>query len=271
MGRGIAQVFLQSGFKVLLIDIEDRILREALQEIKDIYARLAEKGKISSKDKEEYLSGLNVSRDIRNIKGCPLVIEAVKEDIRVKKGLLREIEDVVPPGTIIASNTSSFSIQGLGSVLKKPHRFLGIHFFYPAPVMPLVEVIPGEKTSLEIEDRVISLLKDMGREPVKVKDSPGFIVNRLLLPYLNNAIKLYSQGIASRDDIDKAMKLGTNHPMGPLELADHIGLDICLNILENFYRELKDEASSPARLLREMVSSGKLGKKSGQGFYSYEK
>jgi len=271
MGRGIAQVFLQSGFKVLLIDIEDRILREALQEIKDIYARLAEKGKISSKDKEEYLSGLNVSRDIRNIKGCPLVIEAVKEDIRVKKGLLREIEDVVPPGTIIASNTSSFSIQGLGSVLKKPYRFLGIHFFYPAPVMPLVEVIPGEKTSLEIEDRVISLLKDMGREPVKVKDSPGFIVNRLLLPYLNNAIKLYSQGIASRDDIDKAMKLGTNHPMGPLELADHIGLDICLNILENFYRELKDEASSPARLLREMVSSGKLGKKSGQGFYSYEK
>ena len=271
MGRGIAQVFLQSGLKVILLDIDTLILKDASKEIKGIYAYLVGKNKITSTDRDTYLGNLTFSRELKKIKDCPLIIEAVKEELKIKKDLLKVIESIVSPDAIITSNTSSFSINELASVLKNPDRFLGLHFFYPAPVMPLVEIIPGIKTSVSVKDRIISLLESMGKETVSAKDSPGFIVNRLLLPYINNAIKLYSEGIASRDDIDKAMKLGTNHPMGPLELADHIGLDICLNILENFYLACRDEACRPSELLKEMVDSGKLGKKTGRGFYKYDK
>jgi 3-hydroxybutyryl-CoA dehydrogenase len=271
MGRGIAQVFLQSGFEVLLLDIDALILKDALREIKDIYSHLVEKGKVTSNEKDTYLSSLTVSKELERIKDYPLIIEAVKEELKVKKDLLKIMESMISPDAVITSNTSAFSINELASVLKKPDRFLGLHFFYPAPVMPLVEIISGKKTSEKVKDRIMSLMENMGKEPVSAQDSPGFIVNRLLLPYINNAIRLYSDGVASRDDIDKAMRLGTNHPMGPLELADHIGLDICLNILETFHRVCRDEGCRPSKLLKEMVSSGKLGKKTGQGFYKYDK
>jgi len=270
MGTGITQVFLQAGFKALLLDIDPGILKKAEKRIADIYSLLVEKEKISLKDRDSYLINLNTSTSLEILKDIPLVIETAKEDLKIKKKLLKKIEDIVPYNTIITSNTSSFSINELASGLKKPGRFIGLHFFNPPPLLPLVEVIMGEKTLKEVKDKITGLLKSIDREPVEVKDSPGFIVNRLLLPYINRAVDLLSEAAASRDDIDKAMRLGANHPMGPLELADHIGLDICLDIMENLYRDLDDTGYKPSDLLKKMVSSGKLGKKTGEGFYKYK-
>jgi len=271
MGVGIAQVFLQAGFKVLLLDIDPNILKEAEKRIEDIYSLLVEKEKISPGDRDAYLSNLKPATDLEILKDIPLIVEAVKEDLQIKKRLLVKVEEVVPEYSIITSNTSSFSINRLASGLKKPGRFMGLHFFNPAPLLPLVEVIMGEKTLKKVKDKIIGLLKSIDLEPVEVKDSPGFIVNRLLIPYINKAVDLLSEAVASRDDIDKAMRLGANHPMGPLELADHIGLDICLNIMENFYEDSGNSGYKPSDLLKKMVSSGKLGEKTGEGFYNYYK
>ena len=271
MGVGIAQVFLQAGFKVLLLDIDPNILKEAEKRIEDIYSLLVEKEKISPGDRDAYLSNLKPATDLEILKDIPLIVEAVKEDLQIKKRLLVKVEEVVPEYSIITSNTSSFSINRLASGLKKPGRFMGLHFFNPAPLLPLVEVIMGEKTLKKVKDKIIGLLKSIDLEPVEVKDSPGFIVNRLLIPYINKAVDLLSEAVASRDDIDKAMRLGANHPMGPLELADHIGLDICLNIMENFYEDSGNSGYRPSDLLKKMVSSGKLGEKTGEGFYNYYK
>ncbi len=269
MGTGIAQVFLQAGFKALLLDIDPGILKKAEKRIADIYSLLVEKEKMNIKDRDIYLNNLKTATDLEILEDIPLVIETVKEDLKIKKELLEKIEKIVPEHTIITSNTSSFSINKLASGLKKPGRFMGLHFFNPAPLLPLIEVIAGEKTLKKVKDEIISLLENIGRETVEVKDSPGFIVNRLLIPYINKAVDLLSEAAASRDDIDKAMKLGANHPMGPLELADHIGLDICLDIMENLYRDPGDSGYKPSDLLKKMVSSGKLGKKTGEGFYKY--
>ena len=270
MGTGITQVFLQAGFKVILLDIDAGMLKEAVKRIGGIYLLLVEKEKISLEDRGTYLSNLNTATGLEALENIPLVIETVKEDLQIKKELLGKIEEIVHDHTIITSNTSSFSINGLASGLKKPGRFIGLHFFNPAPLLPLVEVITGVKTSKKVKDKVIDLLKSINKEPVEVRDSPGFIVNRLLIPYINKAVDLLSETAASRDDIDKAMKLGANHPMGPLELADHIGLDICLDIMENLYRGHGDPGYKPSDLLKKMVSSGKLGKKTGEGFYKYK-
>jgi len=270
MGTGIAQVFLQAGFKVLLLDIGPDILKGAEKRLSDIYLMLIGKEKISPWDRDFYLSNLNTSTRLEMVKDIPLVIETAKEDLYIKKQLLEKIEDIVSYNTIITSNTSSFSINELALGLKRPGRFMGLHFFNPPPLLPLVEVVMGEKTLKQVKDKIVRLLKSIGREPVEVKDSPGFIVNRLLLPYINRAIDLLSEAAASRDDIDKAMRLGANHPMGPLELADHIGLDICLDIMENLYEDLDGLGYKPSDLLKKMVSSGKLGRKTGEGFYKYK-
>ncbi len=270
MGTGITQVFLQAGFKALLLDIDPGILKEAEKRIADIYSLLVEKEKISLKDRDFYLSNLNTSTSLEMLKDIPLIIETAKEDLQIKKKLLGKVEEIVPEHTIITSNTSSFSINRLASGLKRPERFIGLHFFNPPPLLPLVEVIMGEKTLKEVKDEIINLLKSIDREPVEVKDCPGFIVNRLLIPYINKAVDLLSEAAASRDDIDKAMRLGANHPMGPLELADHIGLDICLDIMENLYKDLDNSGYKPSDLLKKMVISGKLGKKTGEGFYKYK-
>ncbi len=270
MGTGIAQVFIQAGFKVTLLDIDDEILKKAVKRIRDIYSQLLKKEKINPEDRDTYLSNLNTTTSLETLEDMSFVIETVKEDFQIKKELLEKIEKIVPEHTIITSNTSSFSINRLASGLKKPGRFMGLHFFNPAPLLPLIEVITGEKTSEKVKNEIMDLLKSINREPVEVNDSPGFIVNRLLIPYINKAVDLLSEAAASRDDIDKAMKLGANHPMGPLELADHIGLDICLDIMENLYRDLGDSEFKPSDLLKKMVSSGKLGKKTGEGFYKYK-
>ena len=270
MGTGITQVFLQAGFKVILLDIDAGMLKEAVKRIGGIYLLLVEKEKISLEDRGTYLSNLNTATGLEALENIPLVIETVKEDLQIKKELLGKIEEIVHDHTIITSNTSSFSINGLASGLKKPGRFIGLHFFNPAPLLPLVEVITGVKTSKKVKDKVIDLLKSINKEPVEVRDSPGFIVNRLLIPYINKAVDLLSETVASIDDIDKAMRLGANHPMGPLELADHIGLDICLDIMENLYGDLNDPGYKPSDLLKKMVSSGKLGKKTKEGFYKYK-
>ena len=270
MGTGITQVFLQAGFKVILLDIDAGMLKEAVKRIEGIYSLLLEKEKISLEDRGTYLSNLNTATGLEALENIPLVIETVKEDLQIKKELLGKIEEIVHDHTIITSNTSSFSINGLASGLKKPGRFIGLHFFNPAPLLPLVEVITGERTSKKVKDEVMDLLKSINKEPIEVKDSPGFIVNRLLIPYINKAADLLSESVASIDDIDKAMRLGANHPMGPLELADHIGLDICLDIMENLYSDLNDPGYKPSDLLKKMASSGKLGKKTKEGFYKYK-
>ena len=270
MGTGITQVFLQADFNVILLDIGPSILKEAVKRIEGIYSLLLEKEKISLEDRGTYLSNLNTATGLEILENIPLVIETVKEDLQIKKELLGKIEEIVHDHTIITSNTSSFSINGLASGLKKPGRFIGLHFFNPAPLLPLVEVITGVKTLKKVKDKVMDLLKSINKEPVEVRDSPGFIVNRLLIPYINKAADLLSKSVASRDDIDKAMRLGANHPMGPLELADHIGLDICLDIMENLYGDLNDPGYKPSDLLKKMVSSGKLGKKTKEGFYKYK-
>lgn len=270
MGTGIAQVFLQAGFKVMLLDIDHGILKGAKKRLADIYLMLVEKEKISTGDRDFYISNLDTSTSLEMVKDIPLIIETAKEDLKIKKKLLEKIEDIVSHNTIITSNTSSFSINELALGLKRPEMFMGLHFFNPPPLLPLVEVIAGEKTLKQVKDKITDLLKSIDREPVGVKDSPGFIVNRLLLPYINKAIGLLSEAAASRDDIDKAMRLGANHPMGPLELADHIGLDICLDIMENLYGDLDDIGYKPSDLLKKMVSDGKLGKKTGEGFYKYK-
>lgn len=269
MGTGIVQVFLQAGFKVLLLDIDPGILKKAEKRVADIYSLLIEKGKIALTDKDLYLNNLNTSTSLTAIKNISIIIETVKEDFEIKKKLLKKIEDIVPDNTIITSNTSSFSITGLALGLKRPGRFIGLHFFNPPPLLPLVEVIIGKKTLKEVKNKITGLLKSINREPVEVKDSPGFIVNRLLLPYINRSIDLLSEAAASKEDIDKAMRLGANHPMGPIELADHIGLDICLDIMKNLYRDFGGSGYKPSALLKKMVSTGKLGKKTGEGFYKY--
>ena len=269
MGQGIAQVFLQHGYKVILIDIDLDILKKAKNKIADIYSGLVAKEKISQEDKNLYMDNLDISEDFKLLKDIPIIIETIKEDLKIKTNLFKSIEGMVSCEAIIASNTSSLSITEIASSLIKPERFIGLHFFNPATLLGLVEVVIGDKTSENVKDEIISMVKGIEKEPVIVKDSPGFIVNRLLIPYINEAIILFSEKAASSEDIDTAMKLGANYQMGPLELADYIGLDVCLDIMENLYRDLDDSKYKPSRLLCKMVASGKLGRKTGEGFYKY--
>ncbi len=269
MGSGISQVFLQKNFKVTLIDITPGILKKAAEKIISVYEYLVEKGKIKESDKRNYLDNFGTSMDFGSLKSSGLIIETIKEDYESKVDLYKKIECMVPEDMIIASNTSSLAISRLALGFKNPERFLGIHFTNPAPLMDLVEVVKGEKTSNDIMARAVKLVKSIGKVPVKVKDSPGFILNRLLFLYINEAAVLMYGKIAAVGDIDKAMRLGANYQMGPLELADLVGLDITLTILENLYKELKDPKFKPCPILKEKVLSGKLGKKTGEGFYKY--
>lgn len=269
MGCGIAQVFLQGSFKVLLIDISPDILKRATEKIIGVYEHLVETEIIEESDKKKYLSNFGTSTDLGNLKGSGIIIETIKEDCNYKIDLYKKIEDMVSKDIIIASNTSSLAISKLSLGFKNPERFLGIHFINPAPLMDLVEVVRGEKTSNDVLARAMKLIESIGKVPVKVKDSPGFIINRLLFLYINEAARLLNGKVAAAEDIDRAMRLGANYQMGPLELADFVGLDITLTILENLYKELNDPKYKPCPMLKEKVISGKLGKKTGEGFYKY--
>jgi 3-hydroxybutyryl-CoA dehydrogenase len=261
MGQGIAEAFAMGGYGVLITDSEKSIAEKGVQKIKERLAKDEQKGKITAEESKRIINAIKVSDDLS---GCDLIIEAVWEDLETKKNVLKSIKSE----GIIATNTSSISITALSQFVEKPERFIGIHFFNPAPVMKLVEIVVGELTSEETLKKAREITENLGKTPVVVRDSPGFVVNRILIPEINEACFLLMEGVATKEDIDSAMKLGANHPMGPLALADLIGLDVCLNIMEVLYRELGPKYM-PCPLLRRMVAAGKLGRKSGRGFYDY--
>lgn len=269
MGNGIAQACAAAGLSVVMLDICDEAVQRGLATISASLDRLVKKEKLSPAEKDALLACIQGSTAQADFSGCDLVIEAATENIDLKLKLLKEVEAHLHSEAILASNTSSISITRLAAAVKRGNRFIGMHFFNPVPVMALVEVIRGLQTSDETHDRVASLACRLGKTPISVKNSPGFVVNRILCPMLNEAIFALSEGLASAEDIDNGMKLGCNHPIGPLALADMIGLDTLLAVMEVFYAQFNDSKYRPAPLLREMVDAGFLGRKTGRGFYSY--
>jgi len=269
MGSGIAQVGAQAGLEVVLADATPELARAGLERVAAALARLVEKGKMSPGDRTALLARIRPAEKLEECSRAQLLIEAVVEDETAKKELLRRVDGFLPPEGIIASNTSSISITALAAATKRPERFIGMHFMNPPPVMQLVEIVRGLQTSDATYRSVIELAKRFGKTPVTSRDRPGFIVNRILIPLLNEACFALDEGLASAADIDEAVKLGLNHPMGPLTLADFIGLDTCLSIAEVLHRELGDDKYRPSPVLRQYVAAGWLGRKSGRGFYAY--
>jgi len=269
MGSGIAQVFATKGFQTILCDIEDKFVEMGYSIIENSLTRLVKKDLISEDKKDKILLNIKKTTDKNDAKDCHLIIEAVVENIEIKKALFKELEQIANKDAILATNTSSLSITEIASSLKDPSRLLGMHFFNPAPLMKLVEIIKGINSSSEVVDKVINIIKELDKEYVVVYESCGFIVNRILIPMINEAIGVLSEGIATAEDIDKAMKYGANHPIGPLALGDLIGNDIVLAIMNNLYEELGDSKYRPHPLLKKMVRAGHLGRKTGNGFFKY--
>ncbi len=269
MGSGIAHVSGQSGFEVLLFDLEDRLLERALSGISRNMERQVARGALDAGQKVQALERIATTRDLSSFKTADFVVEAVTENLDVKSRIFGDLDKIARPETILASNTSSISITSLGAATGRAERVIGMHFMNPAPMMELVEVISGRDTSPGTLDRTVGLARRMGKTPVQVNDSPGFVSNRVLIPMINEAAFCLMEGVATAEAVDSIMKLGMSHPLGPLALADLIGLDVCVNIMEVLHRGLGDSKYRPCPLLVEMVESGHLGRKSGQGFYSY--
>jgi len=270
MGSGIAQVAAEAGFDVIMRDIEDSFVQGGRQNIEKNLSRAVDKGKKSKEEAEAVTNRISGTTDLEAMAGVDLVIEAVIEDIELKKELYGELDRICAPGVILASNTSGLSISEMAAATKRPDQVIGMHFFNPAPVMKLVEVTRGAVTSDQSFELVMDLSRKMGKDPIAVNEAPLFVVNRILLPMLNEAAYVLMEGVASAEDIDKGMKLGANHPMGPLTLADLVGLDVLLMVQDTLYKETGDSKYRACPLIRKMVRAGHLGRKSGRGFYSYQ-
>ena len=269
MGSGIVQTFAQKGYEVIVRDIKDELVQSGIVRINNGLSKLVSKGKMTEETKEDILSRISGTTDMNLAADCDLVVEAAIENMKIKKEIFAELDKICKPETILASNTSSLSITEVASATNRPEKVIGMHFFNPAPVMKLVEIIRGMATSQETFDAVKELSVAIGKEPVEVEEAPGFVVNRILIPMINEASFILQEGIASAEDIDTAMKYGANHPMGPLALGDLIGLDVCLAIMDVLYNETGDTKYRSSSILRKYVRAGWLGRKSGRGFYNY--
>ena len=271
MGNGIAQAFAQGGYDVVMKDLSDELLQKAVKNIDNSLSRLVAKEKLSENVKQQILSRITTTLSYEDIKDAGLVVEAIAENMELKKRVFRELDEACNVDCILASNTSSLSITEIAAATKRPEKVIGMHFFNPVPVLKLVEVIRGQLTSDSVYDCVSGIAKEIGKVPVQVTEAPGFLVNRLLIPMINEGIGALADGVASKEEIDDAMKLGAGHPIGPLALADLVGLDVCLAIMEVLHKEFGDDKYRAHPLLRKMVRANLLGRKTGIGFYDYRK
>lgn len=269
MGSGIVEVCARAGYDVVVREVNDELLQKGLERVKKSMSKGVQRGKLSQEDMDAAWQRIQGTTTLADMADCDLVIEAAVEKMEVKKAIFAELDSIVPPHAILASNTSSLCVTEMASVTKRSDKVLGIHFFNPVPVMPLIEFVRTILTSDETMDIARKFGASLGKTMVTAKDTPGFIVNRLLIPYLLDAVRIYEAGLASKEDIDTAIHLGLSHPIGPLALLDFVGLDTCLFIADAMYEEFKDPRYAAPPLLRRMVLAGHLGRKSGKGFYDY--
>lgn len=271
MGLDIAQVFARNGYDVVVRDIKDEIIQASEARLNKGLDKLVSKGKLDEAKKAEILSHMSFTTELAAAADADLVVEAAIENLDIKKSIFAELDSLCKPETILASNTSSISITAIAAATKRADKFIGMHFFNPATVMKLVEVIRGANTSEETFKTVYALAQEIGKEPVEVAEAPGFVVNKILIPMINEAADLVYTGVATAEDVDKAMQLGANHPMGPLHLGDLVGLDVCLAIMDTIYNETHDSKYRASLLMRKLVRAGHLGRKTGKGFFDYSK